>query len=367
MIYFDNSATTPVRKEVLNTFVKVTEEFIGNPNSIHLLGLKSKQLMDEATSQVAKLLNVKKEEVIFTSSASESNNLAIKGIFDFYPKRNRLVVTSKLEHASIIETINSLHDVTVKYVELDEFGHIDLQSLEKMLEQEPLLVTIQHVNSETGTIQDIDAIGKIIKKYPKTFFHVDGTQSMGKIPVCLENIDLFTFSAQKFFGLKAIACLIKKENVGLSSLISGGTSQSSYRAGTASVALIASLAKALRYSIEELDENYQYVLSLNKFLRKNLEGIANIVINSTEKDSPYILNFSILGQKPETIIHKLEAHDIYVSTNTACSSKKSISSTLVALSKSMEVAKSSIRVSFSKLNTKQEVEEFIKILKEEIL
>jgi len=367
MIYFDNCSTTPVRKEVLDTFVKVTKEFIGNPNSIHKLGIKSKQLMEAAQKQVADLLKIKKEEIIFTSSASESNNLAIKGIFDFYPKRNRLVITSKLEHASIIETINSLHNTNVEYVELDEYGHIDLQSLERLLQQEPLLVTIQHVNSETGTIQDIDMIGKLIKKYPKTFFHVDGTQSMGKIPVCLDNVDLFTFSAQKFFGLKAIACLVKKENVGLIPLISGGASQSDYRAGTPSVALIASLSKALRYSIEELEENYEHVLKLNRFLRKNLQKMSKIVINSTEQDSPYILNFSIIGQKPETIIHKLEAHNIYVSTNTACSSKKKISSTLVALSKSKEIAESSIRVSFSKLNTKEEVEELIKILKEEIL
>ncbi len=367
MIYFDHCATTPVRKEVLDTFVKVTQDFIGNPNSIHSLGLKSKNLMTEATKQVADLMNVKPEEIIFTSSSSESNNLAIKGVFDFYPKRNRMIVTTRLEHASVLETIKSLKNVKIEFVELDEKGHIDMNSLENLLKLEPLLVTIQHVNSETGTIQDIGKIASIIRKYPKTFFHVDGTQSVGHLPVRLDDIDLFTFSAQKFFGLKASACLIKKENVSLAPLISGGHSQSSFRAGTPSVALIASFAKALRLSLEELNESYEHVLKLNQLLRKKLTGLNHIVINSLEEDSPYILNFSILGKKPETVIHLFEQHDIYVSTNTACSSKNSVSKTLLALSKKEEVAKSSIRVSFSKLNTEKEVEQFIKILKEEIL
>ena len=170
--------------------------------------------MREAESQVATLMGVKSDEVIFTSSSSESNNMAIKGVIDYYKYRNKLVITTELEHASISETLQQLReDITVKYVELDKFGHIDLDNLNALLQEEPVLVTIHHVNSETGIIQDIEEIGKLIKKYPKTIFHVDGTQSVGKIPVNLDNVDLFSFSAHKFFGIKGIACLIKKENI----------------------------------------------------------------------------------------------------------------------------------------------------------
>ena len=168
--------------------------------------------MKKAESQVATLMGVKSDEVIFTSSSSESNNMAIKGVIDYYKHRNKLVITTELEHASITETLQQLDDeITVKYVKLDDKGHVDLQNLTELLEEEPLLVTIHHVNSETGIIQDINTIGKLIKKYHKTIFHVDGTQSVGKIPVNLDNVDLFSFSAHKFFGIKGIACLIKKK------------------------------------------------------------------------------------------------------------------------------------------------------------
>ncbi len=368
MIYFDNSATTFVRDEVLDTFVKVSKEFVGNPNSLHTLGLQSKKLMLEATKQVADLLHIKENEVIFTSSASESNNMAIKGVLGFYPKRKRLIITTPLEHASISVTLQQLtEDITVKYVELDDFGHVNLQSLETLLKEEPILVTMHHVDSEVGTIQDIEKIGKLIKKYPKTLFHVDGTQSIGKIPVHLEDVDLFSMSAHKFFGLKGIACLIKKEKVGLTPLISGGASQSIYRAGTPSVPLIASFAKALRLILEEEEASYKTVKEINTYLRGELETCQNVVVNSKEDGSPYILNFSILGQKPETVLHKLEQFEIYLSTKTACSSKKDLSTTVFALTKNKDVSKSSLRISLSKLNTLEEAKTFIKILKKEIL
>lgn len=368
MIYFDNSATTEVREEVLDTFVTVTKKFIGNPNSLHKLGLESKKLMSEATKQVADLLHVKEEEVIFTSSSSEANNLAIKGVLGYYPKRKKLILTTMLEHASIYETLQHFdEDVIVKFLKSDDKGHIDLQDLDEKLKEEPLLVSVHHVNSEVGTIQDIEAIGKKIKEYPKTLFHVDGTQSVGKIPVNLEYVDLFSFSAHKFFGLKGIACLIKKEKVGLKPLIDGGDSQTIYRAGTPSVALIASFAKALRLILEEEKKNYQHVKVLNEKARAELEKLPNVIINSQEGDSPYILNFSILGQKPETVLHKLEQFDIYLSTKTACSSKEEKSRTVYALTKNEERSKNSLRISFSKNNTLEEVETFIKVLKEEIL
>ena len=367
MIYLDYSATTPLDKRVLDTFNDVCVNYPGNSNSLHSLGVKSKELEEYATAKIAGMLNVKPSEIIYTSGASESNNMAIKGVIDYYKHRNKLVITTELEHASISETLQQLgEDISVKYVKLDKFGHIDLDNLNALLQEEPVLVTIHHVNSETGIIQDIEEIGKLIKKYPKTIFHVDGTQSVGKIPVNLDNVDLFSFSAHKFFGIKGIACLIKKENINLLPLISGGDSQTVYRAGTPSVPLIASLAKALRLILEEEDENTLKVVELNKYLRNQLTNL-DVVINSPIDSSPYILNFSIIGKKPETVLHTFEFFDIYISSKTACSSKEDYSKTLYALTNNMDISKSSLRVSLSKDNTKEEIDTFIKVLKEEIL
>ena len=368
MIYFDASSTTPVRKEVLETFCQVTESFFGNPNSLHELGRESKKLMNEATKQVAESLGVKKEEVIFTSSASEANNMAIKGLFAAYPKRCKTIITTKLEHSSILETVLHLDpSIKVKYVKVDENGHIILEDLQRLLEEGALLVSIHHVNSEIGIIQNIKDIGSLIKEYPLTFFHVDGTQSVGKIPIDFTNVDLFSFSAHKIFGLKGIACLIKKEKINIAPLINGGESQTVYRAGTPSVALIVSLAKALRLILAEQDQNYLIVSRINQYIRESLKEFPNIVINSPLDAIPYILNFSILQKKPETIIRQFDTHKIYISTKTACSAKDEFSKSLLALTNDKEISKSSLRLSFSKDNTLEEAKTFIKILKEEIL
>ncbi len=367
MIYFDNASTTIPNEEVLDTFTEVTKKFIGNPNSMHQLGYQAKKLIDEATKQVADLLSVKQEEVIFTSSASEANNMAVQGILKAYPFRNKKIVTTPLEHASLQVLFNDLekNGVEIHYLKLQENGQIDLEDLQKELESEPLLVSIQHVNSEVGIIQNVEEIGKIIQNYPKTFFHVDATQSIGKLPISLENIDLLTCSAHKFFGLKGIACLVKKAQIQLVPLIFGGKSQSIYRAGTPSPALIASFSKALRLAKESETLSFKHVSKLKEKLEQGLQEIDGIIINSYQAGSPYIVNFSIPTVKSETLLHALSEREVYVSTKTACS-KGNQSEVLKALMKDDIVASHSIRVSFSKDNTLEEVEQFLKILKEEL-
>lgn len=251
MIYFDNLATTSVNDEVLDTFVKVSKEYIGNANSIHKLGFESKKLMNASIKQVTNLLKIKDDEIIFTSSSSESNNLAIKGVLESYPNRKRIILTTILEHPSITNTLNSLKDVEVINLKLDATYHIDIDDLKEKLKLDPILVSIHHVNSELGIIQDIDTIGKIIKENSKAIFHVDGTQSLTKLDVNLSYVDLFSASAHKFNGLKGIAILTKKEKVNLSPIINGGDSQTIYRAGTPPLPLIASFAKALRLALEK--------------------------------------------------------------------------------------------------------------------
>ena len=366
MIYFDNAATTRVDDEVLKTFVSVSKDYIGNPNSIHKLGFESKRLMNAATKQVADLLNVKEDEVIFTGSSSESNNLAIKGVLKAYPKRNRIILTTILEHPSITNTLKTLENVEVINLKLDDNYHIDLDDLKEKLKLDPVLVSIHHVNSELGIIQDIDTIGKIIKENSKAIFHVDGTQSLTKINVNLTNVDLFSASAHKFNGLKGIAILIKKEKINLAPLINGGASQTIYRAGTPALPLIASFAKALRLALELKNESYLKVKEINTYLQDELSKIESVTINSKKDSSPYIINFSIEGIKPETMIHKLESYEVYLSTKTACSSKEDYSKSIYLLTNNLELSKTSLRLSLSKDSTIEEAKEFIKILKDNL-
>jgi len=365
MVYLDYSATTPVDDEVLNTFCKVNKDFIGNANSIHKLGFESKRLMEQATNQVANLLKVKNEEVIFTSGSTEANNLAVLGTIDYYKNRGKQIITTSLEHSSVKDTLSYLKDsYDIKTVSLLEDGTIDLNSLEELLKTDTTLVTICYVNSETGILQPIKQIIEIVKRYPRTILHVDATQAVGKIPVCLDNIDLFSFSAHKFYGLKGIGCLIKKENINLTPIIHGGKSQTIYRSGTPALALIVSMAKALRIAIEKLPNNLKKVEENNNLLLNELKKLPYVIINSNEKSIPHIVNISILNVKPETMIHALEKYDIYISTQTACSTTLEPSSVLLSLNKSMEIAKSSLRISISHLTTKDEIMFFIKKLKE---
>lgn len=362
MIYLDYSATTPVRDEVLDSFVKVSKNYIGNPNSLHELGLASKKLMDQATKQVADLLGVKQDEVIFTSSASESNNLAIMGVLNYYKNRGKHIITTKLEHSSILETVEYCKKLgyVVDYVPLLDNGLIDMGAFEKLLCKDTILVSLAMVSSEVGILQDIKQIGTILEKYPTTIFHVDGTQAIGKIPVSLDNIDLFTFSAHKFYGLKGVAGLIKKEGICLEPLIHGGKSQTIYRSGTPALALYVSLAKALRLALQDLDQKYQKVLSLNEFLVSKLTELDGVVINSNCYSIPHIVNISVPGIKPETILHALEQEKIYISTKTACSKDSSASLSLIAMNKNIDVASSSLRISLSSDTTMEEIELFLK-------
>lgn len=362
MVYLDYSATTKTSDEVLDTFVRCSKEFIGNPNSLHTLGVKSKNMIDSATKQVANLLNIKENEIIYTSGASESNNLAIKGICEKYKNRGKHIITTSLEHSSIYGPIDYLIDngYSVDFVKLDEFGRIDLEDLKNLITDETILVSINAVNSEIGILQPIEKIANIIKKYPKCFFHSDMTQAIGKIKVDISNIDLVSFSAHKFFGIKGIGVLIKKDKIELEPLIHGGKSTTVYRSGTPCLPLIVSTSKALRLALENIDDKVSYVRELNTYLKDKLSSYEKVKINSNDKCIPHILNISILGVKPETMLHALERYEIYISTQSACSSSNSKSKAVLALTHDHSRASSSIRISLSYITTKEEIDEFIK-------
>lgn len=359
MIYLDYSATTPVNEEVLNSYIEATKKMVGNPNSLHKLGIEAKSLIDAATRQIANILKVKPNEIIYTSGASESNNTAIKGICLKYQNRGKHIITTHLEHSSIIEPLNYLkrQGFEVEYVNITENGMVDIEDLKKKIRDDTILVTIASINSEVGIVQPIKDIAALLKKYPKVYFHSDITQSLGKEKVDLTDVDLASFSAQKFYAMKGIGGLVKKENVVIEPLIHGGKSTTKDRSGTPATALIVSMAKALRLAYENLEEKQKYVKELNIFLRNELEK-NEITINSPEVAIPNILNISLENIKPETVLHALEEKEIYISTKTACATNDS-SDAVYAITKDEEKAKHSLRISLSYLTTKKELEIFI--------
>lgn len=367
MVYLDYSATTPVNINVLDTFVKVSKEFIGNPNSLHKLGVSANKLIEASTKQITDILGVKEKELIYTSGASEANNLAIKGLCLKYQNRGKHIITTNFEHSSIYGPISYLQTLgfEVDFVDTDENGIVKIDHLKKLLRKDTILVSISAVNSEIGILQPINKIATFVKENSNSFFHSDFTQLIGKKSCDLNNIDLVSFSGHKFFGIKGIGALVKKEKVELVPLIHGGKSTTIYRSGTPTVSLIASLAKALRLANENLSK-YDYIKELNEYVVENIKDIPNVVINSNQLCIPHILNLSVIGVKPESLLHALESDEIYISTQTACSSDKSYSKAVMALTNDMKRAESSIRVSISYLTTKEDINIFLESFKKHV-
>ena len=366
MIYLDYSATTPVDERVIETFSKVCREYPGNSNSLHSLGVKSKELENYATEEIAKMLHVKPSEVIYTSGASESNNTAIKGICLKYQNRGKHIITTYLEHSSVIAPLNYLTNLgfEVDFVKITDQGLVDLDDLKRLLRSDTILVSICMVDSEIGLRQPIKEIANILKDYPKCFFHVDCTQALGKIPVDLSIVDLASMSGHKIFGMKGVGLLIKKENVAIEPLIHGGKSTTAFRSGTPALPLIVSLYKAMELIVPNVDKNYKYVSELNKMVCDKLREYPLVNINSTENSMPHTINFSLRKIKPETFIHALDSHEVYISTKSACSNADSMSNSVYALTKDKELANHSLRISLSYKTTKEELEEFFKIFDE---
>lgn len=365
MIYLDYSATTPTSKEVVEYFVKINNEFPGNPNSNHTLGRRAKQIIDTTTKRISKLLSVKETEIIYTSGSSESNNLAIKGVC--LKNSGTHIITTNFEHSSVISPINDLqrNGYEVDIVKTNEKGLIDLENLKKLIKKETCLISITAVNSEIGIIEPIEEIGKYLKQeHPNIIYHVDITQLITKKKIDLTNIDLASFSAHKFYGIKGIGCLIKKENIKITPLIQGGKSTTVYRSGTPATSLIASLGFALELAMKEINTKYKEVVNLKEYLVKNLTKYKYITINSNEYCIPHIVNFSIKKADPNKIQQLLAEKEIYISTQTACSNGSKLSPSVYALTNDKEIASTSLRISLSYHTTKKEIDKFIKTLTE---
>ena len=361
MIYLDYSATTPIGFEVLDTYNKTSKDFFGNPNSLHELGVKSKNLMNSATKQIAEILNINEREITYTSGATMSNNLAILGAAMHNHKKGHHIIVSKLEHPSIYAICDHLESLgfEISYVNNDEEGLIDFEDLKRLIREDTILVSICAVNSELGIRQPLKMIRQIIKKEnPNTIFHSDMTQAIGKVSISMHDVDLATFAAHKIYGPKGIGVLYKSNNVAISPVLFGSGHTNMLNPGTPAVPLIVALSKALRLATTDIEKRERFIERLNLKIVDALKKYNGVMINKTKYSIPHILNISLRNIKAETFLHALEEFEVYVSSNTACSSA-TLSSSVMAVYNDKVRASSTLRISLSHLTTKNEVNKFI--------
>ena len=370
MIYFDNSATTKPYPEALQSYVTVAGKYFGNPSSIHSLGGESERLLTQSRTIAAQLLRVKPSEIVFTSGGTEGNNLAIKGIAMRNRSRGKHMITTNIEHASVFEAYKQLENLgfDVTYLPVNENGVVSVEDVKRALRDDTILVSMIHVNNETGAIQPVSEVGKLLANYPKVRFHVDHVQGIGKVPLDLyeSHIDLCTISGHKFHSVKGTGILYIRDGVRLDPVLSGGGQELRYRSGTENLPGIVAMIKALRMTLEKQSENTKHLRELKEELIRMFSDMKDVTINTPkEQTAPHILNVSFVGLKPEVVVHALEERGVYVSTKSACSSRANeVSHVLLGMGLPHEVAESAIRISLTAENTMDEVKQFEGIIKE---
>lgn len=361
-VYLDNQSTTPCDRRVLEKMLPFFSDKFGNPHSDHLFGYQAADAVSEARQHIAKLINAKEKEIIFTSGATESNNLAIKGVAEFYKNKNH-IITTQIEHKCVLASCKRLEKkgFNVTYLPVDHYGRINLQQLEENIRPETLLISVIFANNEVGTIQPIKEIGEICKKH-SVIFHTDAAQAVGKVKIDVEemNIDLLSLSSHKIYGPKGIGALYRRttgKRVNLSPIIDGGGQESGIRSGTLATPLCIGFGEACRIANNEMDIYIPKILELQKSLQEMLfNGLDNIFLNG-DKDNriPGNLNISFQGVESEALIFGLKT--IAVSSGSACSSGTlEPSYVLVALNIPENLINSSIRIGIGKQNTYQEIE-----------
>jgi cysteine desulfurase len=358
MVYLDYAANTPADEEVLRCFCDINKTYIANPNSSHGMGKAAAQKMQEITERLQSLFG---KEVIYTSGASEANNLAIKGITAAYRENGKHIITDCMEHSSVSGCLTYLQSkgYEIDMVDIKNDGTIDLEHLKELLREDTVLVSICYVEGELGIEQPIAGIAEIVKSYPNCFFHTDATQAMGKVRIDFTDIDLITFAPHKFYGLNGSGVLLKSDNITLVPLIHGGSSTTIYRSGTPDLPNMAALELALDKALKNFDERYEYVSSLNKCLRDELAKFPLIRINSPANANPYFLNVSVKGVKAAVFKEALEEYDICISIKSACSTLKTPSRPVYAVTKDKKNAMCSWRISLSHLTTMEEIKLFL--------
>ena len=374
MIYLDNAASTKPRKEVVDAMVLAMEENYANADAIHDFGHKILLKIKNAKKTVGKYLGVNPERIFFTSGGGEGNNIILQGIINANSKLKKHLITTKIEHPSVYEVFRHYEEngFRVDYLDVDKNGFIDLDSLSELICEDTVVVSIGAVNSETGTIQDLEKISEIIKEKNKnTYFHTDFVQGFGlpNINFSKIKIDALTVSGHKIYAPKGIGAIYVGENVKIDDIIFGSNSANGVIKRTLPTELILAFSKAVEILSKEDEKEAIHSQNFKINLAKKLsEEIENIKINSllTEKSSPKILNISFNGTKGEVLTHFLGMYDIFVSTGSACSSKKGNSRILAAMGLSQSELDGAIRFSFSNENKLEEIEEIVKRVKESV-
>lgn len=362
MVYLDYAANTPVDERVLGKYVEANRRYFANPNANHNLGREVHAVIENTSKYIKELIGTGEMEVIYTSGASEANNLAVKGIARAYRENGKHIITTCVEHSSVSGALTWLQNqgYEIDLVDIGIDGRVDLKHLKELIRKDTILISICYVDSELGVLQPIHEIGELVAGYPNCFFHTDATQAVGKIPLHLENVDLVTFTPHKFYGLNGMGVLLRKKYAVLEPLVHGGSSTSIYRSGTPVVAWAESIYMALQVNYEKMNKNYKQVEIINNRMRQELKKYSEVRINSTTYSLPHFLNISVKGVKAEEFQTALSNDGIYVSTKSACAVPKTPSRAVFAVTRDKKNAMCSWRISISHLTTDSEAEEFMK-------
>ncbi|MBQ8921343.1 MAG: cysteine desulfurase [Oscillospiraceae bacterium] len=365
-IYLDYTADTPADERVLSVYTETARACFANPNSAHSFGISAKNAVDDALMKIAELLHISPDELIFTSGASEANNLAVKGIAFANRRRGRHIISTFLEHSSVSGALTFLQEQgwEIDLVNIQPDGRIDLAHLQSLLRQDTVLCAVCAVDSELGTVQPVQEIAEILKNYPNCRLHLDATQAAGKIPLDLSGVHTASLAPHKFYGLKGCGVLYKAKGVVMEPLIHGGASTTIYRSGTPDAPAAAACAKALELALDEFDSRLERTAALHRSLRAALAENPRIRINSPESAVPHILNISVSGIKGEEMRRLLDARGIAVSVKSACSVPNTPSRAVMAITHDRKNALSSWRISLSHLTAEEEIAQFLSVLNE---
>ncbi len=362
LTYFDNAATTPLDERVFEEMKEFLLHNYGNASSIHTFGRKARAGVDKSREIIAKMLNADESEIYFTSGGTESNNLAIKGIVHSYQDKGNHIITSSVEHPSVLNTCKFLESqgFKVTYLSVDGFGMVDPSDVRKAISKNTILVSIMHANNEVGTINDIDEIGKITKEF-EVLFHTDAVQTFGKLPFDVNKIgvDILSISAHKIYGPKGIGGLYLRKGIKIQPQQYGGGQERNKRSGTENVPNIVGFRKAVEIRGFEMENEYKYLTELEKYFKTKLsEKIDNIFFNThPERKLPGYLNISFSETEGESLLLSLDLEGIAVATGSACSSGSiEPSYVLLAMGLSPERIQSSIRITMGKQNSKEDID-----------
>ncbi len=371
--YLDNSATTRCLESVRDLVVQTMMEDYGNPSSRHLKGVEAERYLREAREKIARTMKVNEKEIFFTSCGTESNNWALIGAAMANRRAGMHIITTSVEHAAVLQPLMYLEEqgFRITFLPVDRYGRIRLEDLKEAICEDTILVSTMYVNNELGAVEPVEEVGRFLKeKYPRILYHVDAIQAYGKYRILPKKmgIDMLSVSGHKIHGPKGTGFLYVNEKVKIKPLILGGGQQKGMRSGTDNVPGIAGIGEAAMEAYRDFEEKRDYLLKLKKYFMDEVSGLPDVVLNSLPGDegAPHIVSVSFRGVRSEVLLHALEEKGIYVSSGSACSSNKKlpVSTVLKEIGMERELLDATLRFSFSRYNTEEELAYCVDVLRE---